>query len=363
MNKIFIVLLCLIGQVLSQCWQGSYGRGVGKVISSCKNDQDKDGALCYPKCIEGYRGVGPVCWENCPSGFTDIGLFCTRPAHIYGKGCCCTIFTKSCCNSCQSGYKDDGCTCRRDVVFLTKKSYGRGVGSPLGCASDEEYSNGLCYPSCRPGYNGIGPVCWAKSCYGAYNYGCAALCTTDSNQCKSVTQDIVQNSVKLGIDIATTISTLGANPNYAGLISNTAGFTASLINEVCGYPNILATHCWKKLNIYTSSLFNCRGSNPVDCGLFCASSQVMCAKVYVTITSNIAGLVSTFNAITNPNKAKDVEKAKSFLDKYPQNKLVKLLKDAKAVYDSEVVQDLKLFYSAFSQVVGIFMGISSVEMC
>jgi len=46
----------------SNCWLRSYGRGVGKPISSCASDKDKSGALCYPKCRDGYKGVGPVCW-------------------------------------------------------------------------------------------------------------------------------------------------------------------------------------------------------------------------------------------------------------------------------------------------------------
>ena len=44
------------------CWVEAYGRGVGKPITSCPADKEKDGALCYPLCRDGYNGVGPVCW-------------------------------------------------------------------------------------------------------------------------------------------------------------------------------------------------------------------------------------------------------------------------------------------------------------
>ena len=71
----------------------SYGRGVGKPLSTCDSNQEKDGALCYPKCKAGYNGQGPVCWKTCPAG-----------------------------------YKNDGATCRKDVVIQAKKTYGRGVG-------------------------------------------------------------------------------------------------------------------------------------------------------------------------------------------------------------------------------------------
>ena len=44
------------------CWKQAYGRGVGKVITACPDGKEKDGALCYPICRDGYYGVGPVCW-------------------------------------------------------------------------------------------------------------------------------------------------------------------------------------------------------------------------------------------------------------------------------------------------------------
>ncbi len=74
----------------------SYTRGAGKPLRTCDSNEEKDGALCYPKCKAGFNGVGPVCWGTCPAG-----------------------------------YKNDGATCRRDVVIRAKKSYGRGAGKLL----------------------------------------------------------------------------------------------------------------------------------------------------------------------------------------------------------------------------------------
>lgn len=74
----------------------SYTRSAGRPLSSCDSNEEKDGALCYPKCKSGFNGVGPVCWAECPAG-----------------------------------YKNDGATCRKDVVIQAKKSYGRGVGKLL----------------------------------------------------------------------------------------------------------------------------------------------------------------------------------------------------------------------------------------
>ena len=46
-------------------FKDSYGRGAG-VAMVCATGEDQDGALCYPKCNDGYRGAGPVCWQSPP---------------------------------------------------------------------------------------------------------------------------------------------------------------------------------------------------------------------------------------------------------------------------------------------------------
>ena len=41
-------------------------------------------------------------------------------------------------------------------------SYGRTAGKPLStCRPGEEKDGLLCYPECRDGYYGVGPVCWS----------------------------------------------------------------------------------------------------------------------------------------------------------------------------------------------------------
>ena len=43
-----------------------------------------------------------------------------------------------------------------------KRSFGRGVGAvPTDCSADQDKDAGLCYSSCRSGYQGAGPVCWS----------------------------------------------------------------------------------------------------------------------------------------------------------------------------------------------------------
>ena len=118
--------------------RGSYGRGAGRSpctgcsgcsgcswrgcsgcsgcsscsTKHCRSSEDRNGALCYPKCRSGYKNVGCcTCSPRCPSGMTDIGVSCA------------------------------------------KKSYGRGVGKvPLTCRADEDLWGLLCYPKCREGY-------------------------------------------------------------------------------------------------------------------------------------------------------------------------------------------------------------------
>src|SRR5262249_34293857 len=65
-----------------------------------------------------------------------------------------------CWQNCPSDMLDDGATCRAPISSIAKRSQTRGVGTPMGCGPDEEQNGALCYPKCPPGYNGVGPVCW-----------------------------------------------------------------------------------------------------------------------------------------------------------------------------------------------------------
>lgn len=123
----------------------SYGRGAGEAMS-CKPGSWQDGALCYEGCRAGYDGVGPVCWQQCPAGTdTDFGLACTRWPKVTGWSCW-WIF----------------CVPNMDWGWThVKHSYGRGWGTPLDhCRPGTFQSGALCYPGCKDGYTGAGPVCW-----------------------------------------------------------------------------------------------------------------------------------------------------------------------------------------------------------
>ncbi|KAI9136972.1 hypothetical protein BKA69DRAFT_1128626 [Paraphysoderma sedebokerense] len=103
-----------------------YSRGVDTPMDQCAGNEERDDALCYPKCEEGFNGAGPVCWENCASD-----------------------------------ERDDGLTCFRSIIsFRWKKSPGRGVGHPpKSCPGEKEVDQALCYEPCKAGYKGVGPMC------------------------------------------------------------------------------------------------------------------------------------------------------------------------------------------------------------
>mmetsp|Transcript_17308 Transcript_17308/g.31774 ORF Transcript_17308/g.31774 Transcript_17308/m.31774 type:complete len:691 (+) Transcript_17308:95-2167(+) len=159
----------------------------GKPLTpKCDSNEDLDGLLCYPKCRAGYDGVGPVCWQQCPSDFRDDGAFCGKKSYGRGVG---KIPRMHCgpneelngalcypkCNSgyygvgpicwkhCDSGFTDHGATCFKHLFnWYFKPSYGRGVGEvpDYRCGTDQDNDAGLCYPKCKAGYHGVGPICW-----------------------------------------------------------------------------------------------------------------------------------------------------------------------------------------------------------
>lgn len=198
------------------CWVKAYGRGVGKPISSCPDDKNKSGLLCYPKCRDGYYGVGPVCWQNCPSNFRNDGAFCYKPS-AYGRG----VGSFSECDNCEKwgllwypkcrkGFHNVACcVCSPDCpkhmtdigISCAKHSYGRTAGTPLTCKSDQEYDTGLCYPPCEHNTNGVGPVCWGNCPAGTKSCG-GALCLSPDKSCSSYITGAIKDVLKGIISIA-----------------------------------------------------------------------------------------------------------------------------------------------------------------
>ncbi len=179
----------------SFCWKDSYGRGVGKVPTRCRNGQEMIGLFCYPVCPEGYKRFGFDCHQECPKGSTwrNHGLFCRHAEYPRGAGVSpltqknsgCPANKKEhvglCYPECRAGYsrqldrcwqncngfgRDDGHYC-----FKPATSYGRGAGlSPLklphkGCNPGESNVAGLCYGATPAGYKRIATYLY-KNCNG-----------------------------------------------------------------------------------------------------------------------------------------------------------------------------------------------------
>ena len=203
------------------CWLDSYGRGVGTVPQQCASGKDRIGLLCYDKCGKNMKRFGFDCHSVCPKGMANQGLFCrateygrglgypwkfgdalndngmrSRCEKDHGKGNCQKqgfIFYPKC----KSGYINIGLICRPKQPNCKALNLGGQfdlscakivkIGNPVTgvCNSREQEDAGLCYKNCKSGYNGVGPVCWAKKPKGWVNCGMGAA--KDSTTCASIT--------------------------------------------------------------------------------------------------------------------------------------------------------------------------------
>jgi hypothetical protein len=210
------------------CWKPTHTRGVGKVPTGCGPNREYRGGLCWEPCKDGYAGASGMCWQRCPDGFRDDGAFCFKPEPLgrgpglTGRGCndrfgygncvkrgllwyrrCPSGFREAgvlvCSPSCPGGMTDIGISC-------AKKSYvSDGGGVPTGCPAGHERDTGLCYPNCRSGYAGVGPVCWGRcpinmdDCPRSGGAGCAS----SPQACRGVVKQQVISSLRFIANVAT----------------------------------------------------------------------------------------------------------------------------------------------------------------
>ena len=80
------------------------------------------------------------------------------------------------------------------------------IGDPVSgiCPPNKEKNVGLCYPACREGYHGVGPVCWGSPPSGWVNCGMGAA--IDKKTCAK----IIVNQISSVGSIALNIATLGS---------------------------------------------------------------------------------------------------------------------------------------------------------
>jgi hypothetical protein len=100
----------------------SYGRGAGD-MPKCSSGQESDAGLCYDKPRDGYKCTATICTKGCPSGMRDDGLYCGKDSKTRGAG---TVpdscpsgkepDNKLCYEKCKDGYKGVGPVCWEDMI-------------------------------------------------------------------------------------------------------------------------------------------------------------------------------------------------------------------------------------------------------
>jgi hypothetical protein len=133
-----------------------------KPIDTCPPNNEKNGALCYPKCNAGYTGVGPVCWGTCGDKI-DAGALCRE--------------------RCRAGWYEVAGVCWENTPSTHVD-----VGALLRekCRADHYDVAGVCWqntPSthidvgalirekCKSGYTDVAGVCWENVPAGWSNQG------------------------------------------------------------------------------------------------------------------------------------------------------------------------------------------------
>jgi hypothetical protein len=229
------------GQEPEFCWRDSYGRGVGTIPQGCAPGQQRIGLLCYPNCPAGMKRFGFDCHSVCPAGMRDDGLFCR--AAEYGRGGGYAIWNEAKCNKenrqgcekngamwypkCKPGYENFGCCiCRPKRPNCAALGLNSGIdlscakkviiGNPQtgACASGQQKDAGLCYPNCKAGFAGVGPVCWGQPPPGWSECGMGAA--KDSTTCAKV----IFGQVAAVANLAFNVASLGSSTSL------TAGMSA-----------------------------------------------------------------------------------------------------------------------------------------
>ncbi|CAF3617613.1 unnamed protein product [Rotaria sp. Silwood1] len=138
------------------CLRNSRGRGVGTaLITKCNANEEQSGALCYPKCSEGYKAIRCcLCRKNeCPPEYTDDGIAACIKPKACGRGTgygwkfsdgfnSCGMFKR-----CEADHDAGNCKQSGAVVYPKCKS----GFQPIGCC--------ICSPSCPDGMTDLGISC------------------------------------------------------------------------------------------------------------------------------------------------------------------------------------------------------------
>ena len=179
------------------CWRDTYGRGVGRIPRRCAQGEDQFDLTCYKNCQsfgtdEGirYERWKTSCRQRCPLGFQQDSsdeMMCVKPNGNLKLQCTDHGF------ACKAGNK-----CKKNVIERTPY-----LGSM--CPPGEEMDVGLCYPKCRDGYTGRGPVCWSQppEINGERWVNCGMGAAKSTTDCGFVITDQIISPILLALNVVT----------------------------------------------------------------------------------------------------------------------------------------------------------------
>lgn len=185
-------------------WKNSYGRGVGtalinssytrggdNMITSCRQAEYPRhvGARCYRQEVCSDRNGGgkswgydfdnvSTCWRKKETTSVPKSYPAPSAAEYYGCDYGKQQIGARCYSGCDTNYQAGTAGFNQATCYHERNGL---------CPTDKENQSSLCYVPCRSGYEGNGPVCWAKS---PSNYiACGAGFAANSATCALTTVD------------------------------------------------------------------------------------------------------------------------------------------------------------------------------
>jgi hypothetical protein len=204
----------------SSCWKKAEVRQEVEWPSECPAGTERDGLLCFEECKDGFEkgGISGLCSRECPDEFNDDGLYCTKRDTYWTWG------------GCRSGFHQDGAFCSRDcpdgttdIFFSCVKEDSYMVAPQVLQCKDGWDHEGLCYPPCEFGAEGVGPVCWGSCPAGKEE--CGAICLGEDEDCLGYIWDTANSAISL--------ATSFAQVNIFGMIIHTIDLVDNLDHPEC----------------------------------------------------------------------------------------------------------------------------------
>ena len=192
---------------------------------------------------------------------------------------------------------------RTHQSYCWRRTYNRGVGRPLHTCPDHvsEQDGLLCYPPCRDGYNGVGPVCWEK-CDNLTSFGfvCVDISLPERRSCPWYDKCGISRPSCLSCPMNyTKFTCLCGRLHLRGSYGRGAGVplicskkfeqNGALCYEKCdrGYHGI-GPVCWQ----------TCSSSHPYSCVLGCSKNKEIChEKVKTMIRSVIISSLTILHTV------------------------------------------------------------------